>query len=77
MLPDKSKNFAASTYSSDMMVPGRDGFSSSSASNLKDNANDASRGLTIWNKGTDTMHDLDSVSLDCLPDIVDGDPDSD
>ncbi|KAG1366435.1 proline-, glutamic acid- and leucine-rich protein 1 [Cocos nucifera] len=73
-IADKSKNFAAGIYSGDVMVPGRGDLAASSASNLK---NDAYGGLTVWSKGKELMDDSDSVSLDSLPDIVDGDPDTD
>lgn len=73
----KTKHLIAGVYSSDMMVPGRGGLASGSASNIKNDADDASRGFTVWNKGKEPMDDSDSVSLDSLPDIVDGDPDSD
>ncbi|XP_008807711.2 proline-, glutamic acid- and leucine-rich protein 1 [Phoenix dactylifera] len=73
-IADKSKNFAAGIYSGDMMVPGRGDLS---ASNLKNDADGGYGGLTVWNKGKEPMDDSDSVSLDSLPDIVDGDPDSD
>lgn len=74
---NKSKNFAADIYSGDMMVPGGGNLAASGASNLKNDADDAYRGLSVWNKGKELMDDSDSVSLDSLPDIIDGDPDSD
>ncbi|XP_010939528.1 uncharacterized protein [Elaeis guineensis] len=76
-IADKSKNFAAGVSSGDLMVPGRGDLAANSASNLKNDADDGYRGLTVWNKGKELMDDSDSVSLDSLPDIVDGDPDTD